>query len=275
MKKFLTLVISLVFILTAIFFGKYFPSSHSKTPIEIYQDNAHAVDTSGNQKIRNFRQAKKILETLYEEDPYTFYCGCYFFGKKVDFASCGYRPRNDTARAYRIEWEHIVPASDFGRSFSSWRKGDPRCVDKNGSKFKGRKCANLVSPEFNRMEADLYNLVPSIGEINGMRKNYPMGLLSGLPNTFGQCKTKVAQNTIEPREEVRGFIARTYKYMQANYPKTKILSRKTQKLFNAWDKFYPATLAEKKRARKISKIQGNQNRFVERSSHAQASKEKS
>ena len=39
-----------------------------------------------------------------------------------------------------------------------------KCI-KNGKKFKGRKCARKISKKFRLMEADLYNLQPTIGEL--------------------------------------------------------------------------------------------------------------
>lgn len=239
-----------------------------QTPVKILetQEKEPERKSSGNERIDNFNQSKRILKKLYADHPFTFYCGCPYNDQGIDFAACGFKPHRDFKRAKRIEWEHIVPAADFGRAFVAWREGDARCVDHEGKRYRGRKCANLVSPEFNRMEADLYNLVPAIGEVNGMRKDYPMGLLPGLPNTFGQCKTKISDGVIEPREEVRGFIARTYKYMNDAYRGRGIISRKNEKLFDAWDKQYAPDKHELERARRIEKIQGNKNVFVEGSS---------
>jgi deoxyribonuclease-1 len=237
-------------------------SSQAKTPVEVLQ-RSPSESKSGNQRIESFNHAKRLLREVYADHRITFYCACPYSEEGIDFVSCGFKPFRDKKRASRIEWEHIVPASDFGRSFTAWRDGDQRCKDKRGKPFKGRNCARFVSPEFNRMEADLYNLVPAIGEVNGMRKNYPMGLLAGLPNQFGQCKTKVAQGIIEPREPIRGFIARTYKYMNSNYRGHGIISRKNEKLFDAWDKQYAPDAFEVERARRIAKIQGNTNIYIE------------
>lgn len=216
----------------------------------------------GNTVVSDFHRAKKLARDIYKDMPTTFYCGCTYHGSTVDFKSCGFAPLEDVKRARRIEWEHIVPASDFGRSFQAWRKGDPKCVTKSGRPYKGRTCARLVSESFRRMEADLYNLVPAIGEVNGKRKNAGMGLLPKVPPMFGACKTKIANGVIEPREEVRGFVARTYKYMDYAYPGHGIISRKNQKLFEAWDKMVPVTEDERKRAKRIFKIQGNKNPFI-------------
>ncbi|MBI2603584.1 MAG: endonuclease [Deltaproteobacteria bacterium] len=219
------------------------------------------LQTKGNTVVSDFKEAKKLAREIYRDMPQTFYCGCRFEGNTVDFKSCGFAPLDDLKRARRVEWEHIVPASDFGRSFPAWRDGDPQCVTRKGKSYRGRNCARRVSETFRHMEADLYNLVPAIGEINGKRGNARMGLLPKLAPMFGTCATKIADGVIEPREEVRGFIARTYKYMHASYPHHGIISRKNEKLFEAWDKMYPITEDESKRAERIAKIQGNRNRY--------------
>ncbi len=223
----------------------------------------HSQDNLGNTRIESFNEAKRIMRKLYVAHPFDFYCGCRYADNIIDFASCGFQPYGDLKRAKRVEWEHIVPAADFGRAFSAWRQGDPRCKDHSGKPFRGRSCARLVSTAFNRMESDLYNLVPAIGEVNGMRRDYPMGLLPGEPQIFGRCMTKIARGIIEPRVEIRGFIARTYKYMHDSYRGRGIISRKNEKLFEAWDKQYAPTQDEVQRARQIAKVQGNINRFVE------------
>ena len=69
---------------------------------------------------KTFVQAKKALVALYRAHPEqpSFYCGCTirYQGKKMtpDWDSCGYQPRKQATRASRIEWEHIVPAWEFG-----------------------------------------------------------------------------------------------------------------------------------------------------------------
>ncbi len=217
---------------------------------------------SGNQRILSFTEAKKELWKLYKDHPYTFYCSCAFNGSEVDLSSCGYTPQKSYERAKRIEWEHIVPASAFGQSFPEWREGHPDCKTKSGKSFKGRKCTGLVSETYRKMEADLHNLVPSIGEINGMRSNFDMGLLPGVKSTFGNCETKIANNTIEPRKEDRGFVARAYKYMDQAYPGHGIISRKNRKLFEAWDQESPPTQFEIDRNAAILRLQGNSNPFI-------------
>ena len=222
---------------------------------------------TGNTTNDSFNKSKKLLErVIYKEQEHRIdiYCGCKYDEKKeVDFTSCGYRPERDNKRAHRIEWEHVVPAEAFGQSFREWREGHPDCVDSKGRSFKGRKCAEKVNHEFRRMQADMYNLYPAVGEVNGLRSNYSMAMIPGNHYRFGECKTKIEDSKIEPRPEVRGEIARTYFYMDRAYPGHGIISNKNEKLFQAWDKSDPVNEWECERSRRIARIQGNVNMFVE------------
>ena len=75
--------------------------------------------------------------------------------RRVDLNSCGYRVRSQLTRAERIEWEYIVPAWVFGHQRQCWQNG-------------GRKTVSVRTPVFRAMEADLHNLAPSVGEVNGI-----------------------------------------------------------------------------------------------------------
>ena len=139
-----------------------------------------------NTQITSFSKSKKLLLKLYKDNPVTLYCGCSYKGKKPNLSSCGYIPKKNKKRANRIEWEHVVPAHAFGQSFSEWRNGHPKCVKKNGKRFKGRKCAEKVNKEYRRMQADMFNLYPAIGEVNGRRSNYSMAIIEGEKREFGK-----------------------------------------------------------------------------------------
>ena len=113
------------------------------------------------------------------------------------------------------------------------------------------------------MESDMYNLVPAVGEVNGLRSNYRFGMVAG-NNFIDVCGMKIDKEsrTVEPPEQIRGFIARTYKYMDQAYPGHGIIGKSNQKLFDAWDKQHPVDKWECERCRRIEKIQGNENAVV-------------
>lgn len=216
-----------------------------------------SAEPSGNRMIANFRDAKKLLPKIHELNQVTIYCPCRYQGKRVDLKSCGYKVKKDAKRASRLEWEHVVPAEAFGHAFKEWREGAPNC-SKKGKPFKGRKCAETNS-EFARMEADLYNLWPVIGELNGLRSNFSMAQISGKAKTFGGCLAKIQERKFEPMDHDKGIVARVYMYMDATYPGRGVISEKNQKLFEVWDKQHPVTDWECKRGRMVAEAQGNKN----------------
>lgn len=201
----------------------------------------------------SFRQAKKQLKQLYQgEHQSSFYCGCDFRyqGKKLlpDLNGCGYQVRKQQKRANRIEWEHIVPAWAFGHQRQCWQQG-------------GRKACKK-DPQFRRMEGDMHNLVPAIGEVNGDRSNYRFSDWNGLATQYGQCNMLVdfKAKKVQPPGNSRGAIARAYLYMARQY--TLQLSGAEQRLYQAWHKQHPPGRWECRRNRLIEQIQGNRNPFI-------------
>lgn len=224
----------------------------------VTRSNAESALVQGNSTISTFQMAKKKLKNLATLDEKTIYCPCKVVGRSVDLKSCGYQIHKDAKRAARLEWEHVVPAEAFGQSFVEWREGASKCVDKRGRKFKGRKCAER-NFEFSRMEADLYNLWPIVGELNGMRSNYSMAEISGRALSFGGCRAKIANRKFEPMDADKGIVARVYLYMDRTYPGHGIVSEKNKPLFEAWNKLHPVSKYECDRADKVKLLQGNDN----------------
>jgi deoxyribonuclease-1 len=77
--------------------------------------------------------------------------------------------------------------------------------------------------------------------------------------TFGECKAIIEGRKFEPMDHAKGIVARTYMYMDQTYPGRGIISDKNKKLFEAWDKLFPVTQWECRRAELIRSFQGNEN----------------
>ena len=166
----------------------------------------------GNTTNDSFSHAKKMLGQVYADHRVTFYCGTEYDAQGVITLPDGFTTPKHEKRAGRIEWEHALPAENFGQTFAEWRDGAPECVHK-GKAFRGRKCAEKVNAEYRLMQADMYNLYPSIGAVNAMRSNFNYAMLAGEQPTFGTCEMKVTDRKAEPPTRARGQIARTYFYM--------------------------------------------------------------
>jgi deoxyribonuclease-1 len=212
----------------------------------------------------SFSSAKVVAAKVHIGNERTLYCDCVYSAKKVDLASCGYIPRRKNSnRASRLEWEHVVPAEAFGQSFPEWREGAEHCV-RNGKKFRGRRCARS-NPDFARMEADLHNIWPEIGELNQLRSNYSMAELGAeaeSEGSFGECRVKIEQRKFEPESAAKGRVARAYLYMDQAYPGRGIVSGKNQKLFAAWDRLHPVDAWECERRKRIEQAGGAPNAIL-------------
>lgn len=203
---------------------------------------------------QNFTQAKIHMVKLYQSNAAQkeFYCGCdiAWQGKKgvVDLSSCGYAVRKNRNRAERIEWEHVMPAYAFGSQLQCWQEG------------RRKHCGKIE--EFNIMEGDMHNLQPAIGEVNNDRANFGYSQFTKLFTQYGQCQVAVdfKAKQFQPREQIRGIIARTYLYMSNQYNIK--LSKQERQLMAAWNKMYPPNNWECKRNQLIKDVQGNDNPFI-------------
>ena len=207
----------------------------------------------------SFNEAKTVAKKhVYfdRNDEGTLYCGCpwKWVGRsagRIDMKSCGYevRAEGQRFRAERIEWEHIVPAFNFGRARQCWQKG-------------GRDYCRSNDPVFNEMSGDLHNLTPTVGEINSDRNNFRFGPLPDAEAQHGQCSFRVdfKKRTADPGDRAKGFVARVYFYMHDRYRLP--MSERDQRILMAWDKAYPVTEWELERNKRIERAMGHGNPFV-------------
>lgn len=200
----------------------------------------------------SFSKSKRILADIYREQPVSFYCDCDYIkkGKKLvpDLDSCGYEPRKNAKRASRIEWEHVMPAWAFGHQLQCWQDGGRKNCRKND--------------KFRQMEADMHNLVPAVGEVNGDRSNYSFAMIPGEGRRYGACDVEVdfKARAAEPAPHRRGDVARSYFYMRDTYGIR--ISKKQRKLLEAWAKQDPVDDWERRRNDLIELRQGNRNPYV-------------
>jgi deoxyribonuclease-1 len=217
---------------------------------------------AANKEIQSFNKAKKILQKkVYNNHRTTLYCGAAFDDKKKVTPPKGFTTTKFVKRAKKIEWEHAVPAENFGRTFSEWRDGHKLCINSKGKAFKGRKCAEKLNTEYRYMQADMFNLYPAIGAVNALRSNYNFTMLPDEKSDFGSCAMKIDNRKAEPPEMARGRIARTYLYMEGAYKRYN-MSKSQRQLMSAWDKMYPVSAWECARAKKITSLQKSDNNVI-------------
>lgn len=196
---------------------------------------------------RDFAFAKKQAEYIYSMRQTSFYCGCDYArtteGLEVNYARCAYNPKSESPRSHKIEWDHVVPASRFGGNLQCWKEG-------------GRKACES-DPLFQEMESDLYNLVPSIGEINNAKSDKPMMEIEEGQKEYGGCDIVITKEGVEPANNIKGDIARIYLYMQWRYNIE--LTDQEKDMFIKWSFDDPVSKKEMDVANMIVLLQGNRN----------------
>ena len=222
----------------------------------------------GNEMFMNISDSKKELWKIYENNPLTFYCGCEIQDKSPIHSSCGFQPTSPLD--YAIEWEHIVPLSRLAMNTPSFFRGHEKCVMENGKRYRGKRCARKQDEDFQRMDSDLYNLVPVIGSVNRKRSNYRFGNIEGEESVFLGCNFEVGEilverkkkKAVEPANDVKGFIGRVHLYMMKTYRSEYYIWGEEKALMEDWNKNYPPDEWECERAQSIEFVQGNRNRIV-------------
>ncbi|CAA6805772.1 MAG: Endonuclease I precursor (EC @ Extracellular deoxyribonuclease Dns (EC [uncultured Sulfurovum sp.] len=202
----------------------------------------------------SFGKSKRLLATkVYPSHQKAFYSNCDYTIKEKKLVplheSCGFKYRKNKNRSERIEWEHVVPAWHFGHQLRCWQNG-------------GRMTCRNTNSKFKQMEADMHNLVPAIGEINGDRSNYKFAMIEGEKRAYGKVNVEIefASKKAEPKESIFGDIARTYFYMRDRYGLR--ISKTQEKMFIAWNNMDPANRWEKKKNQLIKELQGDENLYI-------------
>lgn len=207
----------------------------------------------------SFDSAKRAIKPIYYElnqilgETKTIYCGCpiKYDNKKnwsINSANCGYKVRKNKQRANRIEVEHVMAAWEFGHQMKCWQNGGRDNCGKD--------------KQFKKMEGDLHNLYPSIGEVNGDRGNFQFSDWGAKPGMYGKCEMVVdfSLDLAQPPKASRGQIARAYLYMSQKYGIK--LSNQQRRLYEAWDRQYAPDQFECLRNELIAQKQGNDNPFI-------------
>lgn len=182
--------------------------------------------------IENYDAARHLFwSEIYASGGETLYCGEQF-GSGHD--------RN-------INIEHVMPMG--------WVMNELKCGD--------RKRCRLNSARFNLIEADLHNLYPANKRVNRDRSSYAFGEIRGERREFGRCDFEVdrKRRIAEPREKVRGDIARAMLYMSDRHGIK--LFRRQRDLMEQWHRLDPPDADEKRRNDTIERLQGNRNPWID------------
>lgn len=172
-----------------------------------------------------------FYDQLYPHGGWTLYCGARFEDRTG------------------LNVEHVYAAS--------WMKGTAGCAGQS------REDCRRNSERFNRMEADLHNLYPSLANINQARSNHLFGIIEGEAREFGECDFE-RDNTAdlaEPRPIARGNVARSIFYMHTEYGAP--IDERMATVLRRWHCEDPPSAQERRRNDVIEAIQGTRNPFID------------
>ena len=182
------------------------------------------ADDSAYNKVRD----TVFWPELYNKDYKTFYCGI------------------DKTKGSLVTVELVYPAS--------WIASALGC--------KSRKECKL--DKYREASSDLHNLWPAIKRFNSSRGNLPFGEIDGEKPSFKTPECDFERTTGkgavgEPRDEIKGKIARSFLYMVHWYD---LPTHDLLPLMVKWDKKYPAKKSEIERQDWIENKQERQNPFI-------------
>ncbi|MCW8908858.1 MAG: endonuclease [Sedimenticola sp.] len=186
----------------------------------------------GQQVYQEYLESRPVFwQRIYPQGGETLYCGEAF---------SAYHGRS-------INIEHVFPMA--------WVMREEGC--------RSRELCRERSPRFNRIEADMHNLYPTLARINKVRSSFPFAEIDGERRDFGNCDFEFhpRRRVVEPRPASRGNIARALFYMHETYGLT--LFRRQGELMKKWNREDPPDREERRRNELIFKYQGTRNRFID------------
>ncbi|MDG4475390.1 endonuclease [Thiovibrio frasassiensis] len=147
----------------------------------------------------------------------------------------------------RITVEHVYPAD--------WIAEANECKNRKNCDVEAYRVAS----------SDLHNLWPAEQRYNSSRSSLPFGVIPENTPRFNNDECDFERTTgenaiVEPRDEVKGDIARSMLYMIWKY---KLPDHGQTDLMLQWNMIDPPTDAEKARYKKNLEIQGNSNPYIE------------
>ncbi|MDA9820769.1 endonuclease [Salibacteraceae bacterium] len=112
------------------------------------------------------------------------------------------------------------------------------------------------------MRSDLHHLYPADASANSSRGNLPFGIATG-GTAVGTAGSKRTSTTFEPRDFVKGQIARSMMYFQLRYGNKGDFFRPIEATMRDWHQQFPVSTIEVNRNDDIDIYQGNRSPFVD------------
>ena len=135
------------------------------------------------------------------------------------------------------------------------------CRNKKGEPTKGLTCCRQTDEFFVEMETDLYNIAPEDPNLSRLNISNTVAHVEKNKGQF-VCDFRFDHRTkhIQPPEQSKGPLARTYLYFESVYGLK--LSDEEKATFIQWHYAYPADAWEKERSTQIYALTGKLNAWV-------------
>lgn len=207
----------------------------------------------------DYAAAKRIMEDkVIHDHRVTIYCEAQFDKDKNAWPPPDFEGRG--VGTMRVNWEHAVPVATLGAGVEEWHTPPSDCRNSK-RKLSRRECVEATNDQFRTMIGDMYNLFPALAPINSARRDREYADLPYAKNRFGSCGVKWVRGKFEPPDRAKGQLARATLYMDKEY-KAFVLTQHQRQLMMDWNLAFPVNKWECVRAKRIEKLQGNENHFV-------------
>lgn len=208
------------------------------------------------------RHAAGLMNEAVHEDHYrTAYCDCRYTpadggaGRDTidDPSACGFEAAE--------QWPESAAWATRARVVADGRlpTGDYECWTRAGG---GRGWCVRQDPEARAMLMDLHNRMPLIEQVARYRGDAPFGEIAGDEGRiFGKCAVQVTETAFEPPDCRKGDVARIVMYMADEYDAG--LSDARYEMLERWSESDPVSPWEMERARRIERVTGRRNDYVQ------------
>ena len=192
--------------------------------------------------------AEQTVISNYDNARNNYFYDQLYIGDIGESLYCGFdRPISDSGQSRTLE--HVIPAQWMAEHYGCPNRGN---------------CPNVT---FHHAEADLHNLWLAIGRINSSRSNEPYGEITDGQgeSRFPFCPQFVRTYSpnpimVEPRDSVKGNIARSLFYMRDGYG---FDLKGMLPMLKRWNRLDPPGEHEHWRNERIFQLQGTRNKFID------------
>ena len=223
---------------------------------------SHQIAAGSWEKAKN-----DVADKVYKQIGNTFYCGCLYESHNdrdgsatiVNFNDCyNWRSHGYMSAACALNWEHVVPVSLTPVSDRDcWKT--PKVFSNDCKNKNGRKCCETHDEEAKRIIFDPHNLVPAVGQINQLRRDYRYAEVEN-GSTFGKCPISYKKGEFEPPDCKKGDVARIWFYMRDSYGVE--IKPEQERMFQNWAESDPVSPWEQERERRIFALSNSENLHV-------------